>query len=1048
MRMDFELAVHRLIAQQAARTPHAEAIVAGDSRVSYGELHRQSDAMAVRLRRAGVGRDAIVGVCAERSIELMVALLGILKAGGAYLYLDPGFPRERLAFMCDDAAVRFVLVSRASSPSLDAIDAVDALAAQRMPIADFSDEELEANVASPEQDGRALAYVVYTSGSTGRPKGVAVEHHSLSHLARALVEAYGIGPSDRILQFASPSWDTMVEEVFPTWLAGAALVLRHPDMIESKALLRGCARSGVTIIMPPTAIWHRLVADIDEESLALPKTLRAVIIGGEAAAPDRLDAWLARVGTGVRLLNEYGLTEATAVCTIADLSAGGWDAEPHVPIGLPLPRVGVSIRNEALEPVPDGVVGEICVLGEGVARGYIHRPELTASKFVPDPISGGRMYRSGDMGFRRPDGQFVCTGRLDAQIKVGGVRIEPAEIEAVLREHDEVADAIVQMHEAEGERRLIAHVVQKAGARSSAAELRTFARARLPATVVPEIAFLEALPLTASGKIDRAKLSAPASPKPPHRAAEGEPLEAALCALARGILGAASLAPDDDFFDAGGNSLLATKLIGLARREFGVDLSFERLLIARTMRSVAAHAESEAPPEGPGISPRPADVSPGASSARRLASLGQQWFWLAQQEQPETATAYNMMWLVHIEGALDPARVERVLIELTSRHEPLRTIFVEGAGEQPADCAVVLTNPPVSLRHVDWAERAHDAKDVTAFAERDAKVPFDLSRELPFRATLIRRGRSTWTLVVCLHHIAADGYSLAILVRDAEAVYAALQRGEEPCLPPLPVAYLDFAVWERDFMASEAAKRQLAYWRQQLRGAPSIVALAFDRPRPPEHTRGGDRLRDVWEAARWSAVRALAREHGATPYMVLLAVFAESLRAWSGQTDLVIGSAVAGRTRPELEPLVGFFPNPVALRIDLSGAPTFRELVGRVRTTCLNAFANADVPSDAVAHALGVRGDPPPPLYRVVFAQPPKELFARPIFEGLKLEVEEIDQEARGFHDLVLELVELDQGASVTLEYNCDLFDRATAERMLDDFRSRVRRTVDSAAAR
>ncbi|HWL84327.1 MAG TPA: amino acid adenylation domain-containing protein, partial [Polyangiaceae bacterium] len=830
--------VHCLFSEQAIRTPQAEAVTAGDARISYADLDRQSNEIAARLRGAGVGYEVVVGLCAERSIDLIAALLGILKAGGAYLYLDPQFPRERLAFMCEDARASVVLVSAGGARALDGLEVrCVPIAGEYAPLPHNVQDSRQPPPPSGEGWGggelSAMAYVVYTSGSTGRPKGVAIEHHSLSHVARALVDAYDVRPGDRVLQFASPSWDTMVEEIFPTLLVGATLVLRSNDMIETTALVRGCSAHGVTIANLPTAIWHRLVADL-EDGLTVPKTLRTMIIGGEPAAPERIETWFARAGARIRLVNTYGLTEAAAVCTLAELS----HVESPVPIGAPLPRVGVSIRNEQLEVVGDGVHGEICISGEGVARGYLNRPEATALKFAPDG-SGNRIYRSGDSGFRRSDGQFVCLGRLDDQIKVGGVRVEPGEIAAVLRRHYAVAEAVVLAHDADGDRRLVAYVVLHTSAILPAAHLRAFARDHLPAVMVPEIVLLDALPLTASGKIDRQKLlpKGPAVSDVGRAPASGvvgsEPLEAALCALAREVTGAASLGPDDDFFDAGGDSLVATRLIVRARRELGLEVSFERILTGRTMRAVAANGRTGAR-ETPSLELHRRDPSDRGETP----SLGQEWYWRVQQSEPET-TAHNLTWIVHVRGELDPELVERVLGELVQRHETLRTILAE---DDTGLHAIALPHPRIWLRRLDWTEDARTAAHVTAFAERETETPFDLATELPFRATAIKRDESLYALVFCIHHIAIDGWSLGIVAREAEAVYGALRRGEKASLPPLPIAYSDYVAWERALLASEAAEKQLAYWRRQLRGAPSSLALPFDRPRAEHHAARGARI--------------------------------------------------------------------------------------------------------------------------------------------------------------------------------------------------------------
>ena len=986
--------VHRLYSRQAQQTPDAPAVRSEGVQLTYRELDLRSNALALELVAGGVARDRIVGVCVERSVEMLVAFLGVLKAGGAFLYLDPVFHPTRLASMCAAAEARLVIASAAGAQALAGADV------HRLSCTPGTAAAPPATMG----DERSLAYVIYTSGSTGQGKAVGIEQRALREVTLGLRQAYDIRPTDRVLQFASPSWDTAIEEIFPTLLSGATLVLRSERMVESVEFLRGCAAESVSIVNLPTAFWHRLVGDLDDRH-RLPRSVRTVIIGGEAVAADRVERWKRRTGAGPRLLNTYGLTEAAAVCTVGELHT----PESPAPIGRPLPYVELSVRDEALREVPDEVVGELCVGGPGLARGYLNAPEEQTLRFVPHPErEGQRLYRTGDRGFRRPDGQFVCTGRLDQQLKVGGIRIELGEVEAVLRRHPGVREAVALAQPGGELHPLVAYVV---AAGVSPAELRQLAREHLPPAVVPAIVLLDRLPLTTSGKVDRRALPALVSAAPPPVHGEGEQ---ALTALAAEVLGLPDMAPTDDFFALGGHSLLATTLILRARRQLGLEIPFDLMLRHRTPREMyqATRARPPAPP--------PEEDPSRATENEGIPSIAQARHWRLHRVDP-AGVAYNLTWILHLTGELTVQRIEHVLTELVRRHETLRTTFAEPPGEGLR--AIVQPPAPVRVEVTEVTTGALLRAALSAMAIEDARKPFRLGAELPFRARWIRGTTRTSALLLTVHHVAVDGWSLSVLAREAAEIDRALVEGRSPRLPELPLRYCDYAAWQRRLVRSARGERQLAYWQERLQSGPMDLDLPHDRS--GISARGGHLVRP-WTREMSEALRRSAARLNATSFILFLTLLARALGAWSKRTDVLVGTPIANRSRLEFEPLVGLFLNALGLRLDLSGNPTFHELAERVRHTVIEAFSNADIPLEQVFEALGSGSAPRPwfPVMLVVQNTPP----VRATFQGLEVEVEEVGPEMV-FYDLVLIVKASDEGFGLEWQYNADHF---SEERMIE----------------
>ncbi|HEU0013606.1 MAG TPA: amino acid adenylation domain-containing protein, partial [Longimicrobium sp.] len=1002
--------LHAAFEARAAAAPDAVAVVQGGWALTYRELDERAGRLAARLRAAGVAPETRVAVLLDRSPEAVAALLGVLKAGGVYVPLEPGHPAERLAWILDDCAAEVLVVRGAVPPPLAGfrgrVVAVegDALALAPEPLLGAGDAVHPAH----------LAYVVYTSGSTGRPKGVAVQHVEAAAHCRAAAAEYGLGPGDRVLQFASPGFDVALEQVLAPLSAGARIVLRGEEVPSGAELARLVREQGLTLVNLPTAYWHALAGEADAQA-AVAAHARLVLVGAEAMSPEAARRWMASPARAVRLLNGYGPTETIVTSTAAPVPPELPADCPRVPIGRPLPGRTAYVLDAELRPCPVGVPGELCV-GGLLARGYLGNPAATARAFVPDPFAaapGARMYRTGDRARWLPSGELEFLGRLDAQVKVRGFRVEPGEIEAVLRAHPAVRDAAVAAHPGPDGARLAAYWVGDV----DAAALREWARARLPEHMVPcAWVALEALPHTPNGKVDVRALPAPPPPRADASAAAPRtPTEQRVAAVFRELLGGPAPGRQDNFFEVGGHSLLATRLVSRVRDAFGVELPVRAVFESSTVAALAERIDAARPAhDGP-----PPLVPRGAMDEAPL-SFAQERMWFLQRMDPGSG-AYNMPVVLDLAGPLDVEALRGALTTLVARHEVLRTRFREVDG---ATVQVVQSPAPFLLPLVDAAPG-----ELERLLDEDARRPFDLEADLPIRAALFRTGAEAYTLALNLHHAAADGWSFGILFRELSALYRAAVTGAAAELPEPALQYADYAVWQRAWLHGAALERQVGHWRQKLAGAPALLELPLDRPRPAALGNRGAVHGFRVPAELAARLAALAREENATPFMAGLAAFQALLGRWARQDDVVVGSPIAGRTRAEVEPVVGLFVNTLALRADLSGRPSYRALLRRVREATLDAYAHQDVPFEKLVDELQVeRSLSHAPLFQAMFSlqNAPDAAVA---LEGVAVREHETAHRTAKF-DVSLSLTEQGGELAAWLEYATDLWDAATAERL------------------
>ncbi len=1025
--------LHQLFEAQVDQSPEAIALSCEGKTLSYRALDEQANRLAHHLRGLGVGPDTLVGLCVERSLSMVVGILGILKAGGAYLPLDPDYPRDRLAFTVEDSKIG-VLVLGAGQEGVIPSHQATVVPLDEAGAAFANQPSTRLGSTSGPRD---LCYVIYTSGSTGKPKGALVEHRNVTRLFAATDAWYHFDSNDVWTLFHSYAFDFTVWELWGALLYGGRLVV-VPTWVSraTDAFLALLIDEKVTVLNQTPSAFRQLVReDLAAADTGQGLSLRYVIFGGEALDIGQLRPFWEKHGDDrPRLVNMYGITETTVHVTYRPVSLADLARPASSVIGQPIPDMQVYILDPQREPQPLGVPGEIYVGGAGVARGYLNRPELSAERFLPDPFSpaiDARLYRTGDLARRLPSGDIEYLGRIDHQVKIRGYRIELGEIEVLLGQHPSVLESLVMAREdTPGDKRLVAYLVPKTDA-PLAGDLQRFLREKLPDYMVPSsFVTLAAFPLTSNGKVDRRSLPAPEAGSALERVyvAPRGPVEQALVQIFSEVLKVAEVSVHDDFFALGGHSLLATQAGARLRGAFGIDLPL-RALFEDPTPALLAPRITAALRSGRGV------IAPPLLRAERVGdaplSFAQERLWFLDQLEPGD-TAYVVSLALRLEGPLDRPALESALQEIFRRHEILRTTFVSQGGKavQVIHEGMTLSLPVTSLSGVDPAQREDRLK--AALAE-EAGQSFDLSAGPLCRARLFALDTERHVLLISIHHIVSDAWSAGVVRRELAALYEAFSQGAPSPLPELPLQYVDYSVWQRRWLQGEALDRELAYWRAALAGAPPVIDLPTDRPRPALRIGRGARSPIFIPAPVIDALRDLGRREGATLYMTLLAALDLLLHRYSGQSDIVVGSPIAGRTQAETELLVGFFINTLVLRTEVSEELTFRELLARVKEVCLGAYAHQEMPFERLVQELAPDRDPSrSPLFQVYFnlQNNPKESIS---LSGLHIEPMRVETTTSKF-DLTFITAEGPEGLTGTLTYNNDIFDPSTIERLLGHF--------------
>ncbi|WP_051473471.1 non-ribosomal peptide synthetase [Saccharomonospora piscinae] len=1030
-----------LFEDRARRSPGAVAVVAGSVELTYAELDTRANRLARVLLDHGAGPERFVALALPRTELLVIGLLAVLKSGAAYLPLDPRHPRQRLAHIVRDAEpVLLVATAETVTPLTGSLPERKVLLVDdpdvRARIAATPGHPLGEHERPAPPSPAHPAYAIYTSGSTGMPKGVVVTHDNVTRLFAAAAELFDFGPADVWSLFHSSAFDFSVWELWGALLHGGRAVVVPFEVSRSpEDLLRLLTEHRVTVLNQTPSAFYQLAQALAERQAEFAP--RYVIFGGEALDPSRLAAWFDHGSAGTELVNMYGITETTVHVTFRKLDERSTRRANSV-IGAPLADLGGYVLDELLRPVPTGVPGELYVSGAGLARGYLGRAGLTATRFVANPFSpsGQRLYRTGDLVRSTVDGELEYLGRADRQVQLRGFRVELGEIEARLVDHTAVSQAaVVAREDTPADVRLVAYLVPATGARPSAAELRAHLEVRLPDYMLPS-AYVElaGLPLTVNGKLDTAALPAPdhsVAPTGTYRAPR-DAREEVLCALFAEVVGVGRVGIDDDFFVLGGHSLLAVRLIRRIRDTLGAGLDARSLFTAPTVAGLsAALAELDpdraAVPELTAVVPRP-DRVPLSYAQRRL------WF-LHQLEGP--SATYNLPIAVRLSGTLAVAALRAALRDVVARHESLRTVFTQdGAGDVEPAARVLAPgelDPDLGVAAVTSEELPERVRDA-------ARYPFDIGVELPIRAWLWRLGPDEHVLLLLFHHIAVDGASMGPLGHDLAAAYRARVAGSAPELPPLAVQYADYTLWQRRLLGSEhdessVLATQLAYWRQALAGLPEELRLPADRARPAVADYRGRTIHVTVPASVHAGLTELAARHGATVFMAVQAALAGLLTKLGAGTDIPIGSPVASRGAEELSDLVGFFVNTLVLRTDVGGDPSFAELLARVRATDLTAYANQDVPFELLVETVNPqRSLARHPLFQVWLAFTGPELGVTGLtgLPDLTCTAYPLDTDTAKF-DLAFWVVERRDddgppaGLDISLEYRTDLFEHDTA---------------------
>ena len=1009
--------IHELFEAQAEKTPDAIAVLFDCKQLTYRELNTRANQLAHYLRVLEVGPEILVGVFMERSLEMIIGILGILKAGGTYVPLDPAYPQERLAFMLEDAHL-FVLLTQQSLVAklpqhhgrLVCLDADG-------PTIDSCREENPAGEVSAEN----LAYLIYTSGSTGVPKGVAIEHHSAVTLLHWAMDVFAREETRGVLASTSICFDLSVFEIFLPLSHGGKVIL-----VENALHLSTLdAAADVTLINTvPSAVAELL------RSGDLPPSVHTICLAGEPLSP-RLVERIYEQGTVRQVFDLYGPSEDTTYSTFALRHPTG-----PATIGRPIANTQVYILDHHLQPVPIGVAGELFIGGDGLARGYLNRPEASAERFLPNPFSdepGRRLYRTGDSARYLPDGYIEFLGRIDNQVKIRGFRIELGEIETVLEQHSGVGQAVVlAWGGTSSDKQLVAYVVPKQAFSPSTSELRDFLANKLPFYMVPSaFVSLEALPLTPNGKIDRRALPAPDRVRPetvtfvPVR----NPIEEVVAGIWTEVLKLERIGVHDNFFELGGHSLLATRVISRLRRAFGTDFPLRLLFDAPTIAGLATLIETT--PRNQGESRFVPPLRPISRHGPLPLSFAQQRLWVLDRLEPGNPT-YNMPAAVRLTGTLDISALDRSLNEIVRRHEGLRTTFSMVEGEPIQVIAASLT---IAMSLVDLQELPPDKRELRArqMMTEEAKSHFDLAQGPLLRSALIRLGPQHHILLVTMHHIVSDGWSMGVFFHELSVLYQAYASGEKSPLPELPIQYKDFALWQRQWLQGDTLATQLSYWKQQLEAAP-VLELPADHPRSPAQTYRGARHSLVLSKALSDALMMLSQQENVTLFMTLLAAFQILLQRYTGQSDITVGSPIAGRHQVEVEGLIGFFLNSLVLRADLSDNPSFPDLLARVRQIALDAYTHQDLPFEKLLEELRPDRDlSRTPLFQVFFNMLEFGEDKALNLPGVTAELLEIDEPASNF-DLTLYAGERDGAVWFSMVYNRDLFEPATISRLMGHY--------------
>ena len=1028
-----ELCIHEMFEIQVERSPQAIAVVFQNTQLTYQQLNQRANQLAHYLRGLGVGPEVLVGICLERSLEMIVGLLGILKAGGAYVPLDPAYPSERLAFILEDTQTPVLLTLEKFVNSLPPHQAQVVCL----------DLDWQGNIQNSQENPVKettvdnLIYVIYTSGSTGQPKGVMIPHRGICNQLHWKQKTFELTQQDKVLLTISFSFDPSVWQIFWPLCFGGQLIMARPGGHQDTAyLVKVITEQQITVLGLVPSILRVL---LEEKGIENCRFVRHITCGGEALPGELIERFFAQLNLDNVLHNCYGPTEASIDTTFWTCQRGRNYA--IAPIGRPITNAEIYILDENLQAVPVGESGELHIGGIGLARGYLNRPELTTEKFILNPFSserGARLYKTGDLARYLSDGNIEFLDRIDHQVKIRGFRIELGEIEAILGQHPAlVQNLVIAREDVPGDKQLVAYIVASPEQIPSQVELRRFLSARLPEYMVPSFfVFLDTLPLNPNGKIDRRALPAPDTSDlrlSTNFVAPQNWTEEVLASIWAKVLRLEQVGIHDNFFELGGHSLLATQVMSRVRQAFRIEIPLQLLFENPTIATLAQGIGQKESQEN---DPQNQTIPQIANRESAPLSFAQQRVWFLQQLQPDSR-AYILSNAKRLTGKLNVDVLQQSLDAIVVHHEALRTNFITSLDGSPIQ--VIGTPRPVELKVIEVTQ-----KQVESLLNQEVQRPFNLETDLMLRATLLQVDEQEHILLLVMHHIASDGWSIGIFWQQLADLYQAFLSGKPSPLVKLPIQYADFGVWQHQWLSGEILSEQINYWKTQLAAANTVLELPTDRPRPPVQTYQGAVQSLMLPQSLSASLKELSHQHGVTLFMTLLAAFGTILHRYTGQEDIVIGSPIASRNQVETEGLIGFFVNTLAIRTNLSGNPSFRQLLSQVREVTLGAYSHQDLPFEKLVGELQPERDlSHSPLFQVMFAfhNTPRELWELP---GLTITPVEVHSGAAKF-ELTLDLEETSEGIKGGIEYNTDLFDETTIARMLGHFQTLLEGIVANA---
>ncbi|WP_459209685.1 amino acid adenylation domain-containing protein [Aquimarina rhabdastrellae] len=999
-------------AKQVASRPEATAVVFEGESLSFEALDQKTNQLANYLRKQGVTKETLVPINVERSFEMLIGILGILKAGGAYVPIDPMFPADRIGYILEDTAAKIVLTQERFVTQFEDKE-IQAIALDTLTLEEES-KEFEAATIAPEQ----LAYVIYTSGTTGRPKGVLCEHQGLRNRLKWMQDDLSITTEDIIIQKTTYTFDVSVWELTMPLVTGCKLVFAKPEGHKDPLYLQELiAKEQGTIMHFVPSMLSIFLEDVDSK---LCTSLRHVVCSGEALTSSMVKSFKTQLPT-IQIHNLYGPTEAAIDVTAIDLTTA--EIENQVSIGYPVANTQIHILNDALEPQPIGVAGELCIGGIQVARGYLNREDLTKEKFLEDPFnSGGRLYKTGDLASWNADGSIAYIGRKDNQVKLRGYRIELGEIEALLEEQDTVQQAVVVAKGiTPGNKQLVAYVVNEGVFEEQAAmeQLSTL----LPEYMVPKYyVSLTEMPLSGNGKVDRKRLPSPAVGSSNQEAyvAPATDTEKALAAIWQELLGVAQVGKNDNFFEIGGHSLLAVKLVSRIRTTFSVAPSVKVIFEKDTLAQLAAYIDTAEVSILPTITKveRP-DYIPLSFTQERL------WF----IDQLQGSVAYHMPAILKLEGTLDIAILQQAIKAIVWRHEVLRTVIKEHEGKGYQH---ILDGDHFEIQQTTL-QAIEKESSLTDFTQKEIAKPFQLASDYMLRVTLVALSETTYQLILVMHHIASDGWSIPIFVKELEELYQAIANETSHRLAPLEMQYADYSIWQRTHLTGALLDQKLNYWEEKLKET-TPLAMPLDFPRQAEQQNDGAVFRFELPEGTTQALKDISTAQRSTLFMTLLSVYKILLYRYTGENDITVGSPIANREQAEIADLIGFFVNTIALRSQIEGSQNFDTILKQVKTATLEAYANQDVPFEKIVERVeGERSQDRTPIFQTLLTLQNNEEV-----EGLRLgestiSITPFEQQTAKF-EMSLDIVEINNTLGITIEYNTNLFKFTTIERFAKHF--------------